>query len=242
MKIILVGPPTVGKTLSINRLFGASGSRTIETYQPTIGNVACPLKLDISEKETLDVILWDTAGAENLRGACDQAYSGADGVLVFTSRNLKSDEVRVSDVRNVSPDVIVHYLTHRDIYPMRPGAVESKFTPLGGDSLMDPLKNMVRAILEKRALKNRQAVASGTGAGLTREVWLARWMDKVEMCENYEKAVESIKARAPVMRVGERDLYVRTIDERLHLYETIEEWLKCVPEDKCGFTVATLHS
>ena len=79
MKIVLVGDSQVGKTCVLTRLT----MNTFQTSNPaTIGAAYKGYKIS-TEKGTVDLQLWDTAGQEKFKTLAPMYYRSAEAALVF---------------------------------------------------------------------------------------------------------------------------------------------------------------
>ncbi|KAH0789257.1 small GTP-binding protein [Histomonas meleagridis] len=87
LKIVVLGPVSVGKTCVIHRFCNGT---FLQNTQATIGAGFVPHTMHIDETE-INIMLWDTAGEERFRSVAPSLLRGANGlILVYDVTNLQS--------------------------------------------------------------------------------------------------------------------------------------------------------
>lgn len=157
LKIIVCGPPMVGKTYFLNKLC----DRNYNNYKPTIGvDMYCKLLktkflgLDISWK----VYLWDTSGNNNFMGITKEFYKTcAICVILYTNQEDIEKYKKVGLENNPN---LYFVEVHRDVYNTKtilPNIIESYSTYLEKNKI--PLNRLNGLKIENRQLiKNKQRV------------------------------------------------------------------------------------
>ena len=77
-KIVLLGESPVGKT---SLMYQCTENRFVPDTQPTIGASFVSRRLEVDD-QTIDVMLWDTAGVEAYRSMTPLYYRDAQAVIV----------------------------------------------------------------------------------------------------------------------------------------------------------------
>ncbi|KAH0794463.1 small GTP-binding protein [Histomonas meleagridis] len=87
LKIVVLGPVSVGKTCVIHRFCNGT---FLQNTQATIGAGFVPHTMHIDDTE-INMMLWDTAGEERFRSVAPSLLRGANGlILVYDVTNLQS--------------------------------------------------------------------------------------------------------------------------------------------------------
>jgi len=82
-KIVIIGDSGIGKTSLVKRLrLGSYDKKHLATLGAEVTNI----EVD-NNGETINLLLWDTAGNDNLAGLGDGYYIGAKAAIIMTSDN-----------------------------------------------------------------------------------------------------------------------------------------------------------
>ena len=88
-KISLIGPPNLGKSLFLKRLFKNSNNLDYQEYNPTLGVDVIPLELDGSHGK-IRLIFWDCAGDSRYKGLSEKYHLDTNAAIIFRKSNDNS--------------------------------------------------------------------------------------------------------------------------------------------------------
>jgi small GTP-binding protein len=116
-KVIIIGPPSVGKTSLAVRF---CDNTFVSNYKPTLGVDFLSKKYQVWGLET-ELNVWDTAGEERYKAVTHPFYRGAVAcILCFDVNDAKSFEELpswVTDVRGQNPDIHMFLVGNKsDLY------------------------------------------------------------------------------------------------------------------------------
>lgn len=119
LKVVVIGDSSVGKTcVSLRYLTGEFSSQT----RPTIAAGFCNAQVKLG-KNTIDLLIWDTAGQEAYRGLTSQYYRDAKiALIVFdltnptTLNSVTEWHSRICEA-NPSPFITVLVGNKSDLHP-----------------------------------------------------------------------------------------------------------------------------
>jgi small GTP-binding protein len=78
VKVIVLGPTTVGKTAIVTRIVE---SRFVENLEPTVGAFYSSTSVNLGSK-TVNLQLWDTAGQERFKALAPMYFRGVNCALI----------------------------------------------------------------------------------------------------------------------------------------------------------------
>lgn len=114
LKVILVGSSGVGKTSLINAYFGQPHENDT---QPTVAPAYCGSTVELKDKSTVDLQIWDTAGQEKFQSIGSMFYRESDiAFICFDYQNKPTIHTWISRVHaQVSDCIIFLVLTKSDL-------------------------------------------------------------------------------------------------------------------------------